>query len=196
MAAQGRVGARETHMRIWLSFPRILGLVRPGISFNLSELTRLLRRGRSEADAPAERTGVGVQDWRREDVVVSRRGSQEPGHLDMTVDLSGQARARLAEVQSQLPPPPEYPLRDRIAVWLILAFAAYGFLSMVGCAINIAHAGTCRYYSDGPDSVVACDNGAFTVIDRHGRKWVYGDINAGFERYPGQEGRPVFERRE
>ena len=41
----------------------------------LSELTRLLRRGRSEGNAPPERRGVAVQDLRREDVVVSRRGS-------------------------------------------------------------------------------------------------------------------------
>jgi hypothetical protein len=170
-------------MRICFSGPRLFnGLIRPGVSFNLSELTRLFRRGR-----------VGVQDWRREDVVVSRRGSQEPGHLDMTVELSAEARARIAEGAHPEPAPKfeEYPLRDRIAAWIILAFAVYGFLSMIGCAINFARAGTCRYYSDGPDSVVACDNGAYTVTDSHGRKRTYGDMNAGFERYPGQEGRPV-----
>jgi hypothetical protein len=114
----------------------------------------------------------------------------------MTVDLGHEAKARLVEVQQHLPASPEYPLRDRIAAWVILGFAVYGFLSMIGCAINLAHAGTCHYYSDGPDSVVACDNGAYTVTDRHGRKRVYGDMNAGFEKYPGQEGRPVYERRE
>jgi hypothetical protein len=112
----------------------------------------------------------------------------------MTVDLGHEAKARLVEVQQHLPASPEYPLR--VAAWVILGFAVYGFLSMIGCAINLAHAGTCHYYSDGPDSVVACDNGAYTVTDRHGRKRVYGDMNAGFEKYPGQEGRPVYERRE
>jgi hypothetical protein len=155
-------------MRIWLSFPRILdGLVRPGISFNSSELTRLLHRGR-----------VVVKDWRRGDLVVSRRGSQDPGHrLDMTVDLSFDARARVAEGARLEPTPPrfpEYPLRDRIAAWVILGFALWVFISMVGCVISVAHAGTCRYYSDGSDSVVACDNGAYTVTDSHGRKRIYG----------------------
>jgi hypothetical protein len=90
----------------------------------------------------------------------------------------------------------KYPLRDRTAAWVVLGFAIWGVISMVGCALSAAHAGTCRYYSDGPDSVVACDNGAYTVTDRHGRKRVYGDMNAGFERYPVQRNRPVFERRE
>jgi hypothetical protein len=65
MAAGGprKVG---TKVRIWLSFPRILGgFVRPGISFNLSELTRLLRRGHVVL--------------RREDIVVSRKRSQGMG---------------------------------------------------------------------------------------------------------------------
>jgi hypothetical protein len=87
-------------------------------------------------------------------------------------------------------------LRDRIAAWVIFGFAIWGFISMVGCVLSAAHAGTCRYYSDGGDSVVACDNGAYTVTDSHGRKRTYGDMNAGFERYPGQETRPVFERRD
>jgi hypothetical protein len=174
--------------RFWVSGPRILGgLVRPGISFNLSELTRLLRRGR-----------VGVQDWRREDIVVSRKRSQEHGHLDMTVDLSGEAKARLVEAARLEPAPrfPEYPLRDRIAVWVILGFAIWGFISMVGCVLSAAHAGTCRYYSDGPDSVTACEDGGVIVRHQDGRVERYGTPNAGFERYPGQETRPVFERRE
>jgi hypothetical protein len=175
-------------MRIWLSGPRILGgLVRPGISFSTYELARLWRRGR-----------VAVQDLRREDVVVSRRGSREPGHhLDMTVDLSGEARARLAEGARLEPMPrfPEYPLRDRLAAWVILGFAIYGFLNMLGCVLSAAHAGTCRYYSDGPDSVTACEDGSVIVRHQSGRVDRYGTPNAGFERYPGFEGRPVYERR-
>jgi hypothetical protein len=63
----------------------------------------------------------------------------------------------------------------------ILALAVWGFLSPCG-----ANAGTCRIYSEGTDTVQACDNGAYTVMDRHGRRRVYGTPNAGFERYPGQ----------
>jgi hypothetical protein len=53
--------------------------------------------------------------------------------------------------------------------------------------LSPAHAGTCRHYSDGPDSVTACEDGSVIVrrVDR------YGTPNAGFERYPGQGGRPV-----
>jgi len=57
------------------------------------------------------------------------------------------------------------------------------------------HAGTCRVYADGINTVEACENGSYTVTDRHGHKRVYGEPNAGFERYPGQEGRAVYERR-
>ena len=56
--------------------------------------------------------------------------------------------------------------------------------------------GTCHYYSDGPDSVTACDDGSVIVRHQDGRVDRYGTPNAGFERYPGQEGWPVFERRE
>jgi hypothetical protein len=59
----------------------------------------------------------------------------------------------------------------------------------------LAHAGTCRYYSDGPDAVKACEDGSVIVRHQDGRVDRYGTPNAGFERYPGQEGRPVFERR-
>jgi hypothetical protein len=67
---------------------------------------------------------------------------------------------------------------------------------MVGCAINLAHAGTCHYYSDGPDSVTACEDGSVIVCNQDGRVDRYGTPNAGFERYPEQRNRPVFERRE
>jgi hypothetical protein len=49
----------------------------------------------------------------------------------------------------------------------ILALAVWGFLSPCG-----ANAGTCRIYSEGTDTVQACDNGAYTVTDRHGRRRV------------------------
>ena len=62
-------------------------------------------------------------------------------------------------------------------------------------SLALAHAGTCRVYSDGTNTVEACENGSYTVTDRQARKRVYGDMNAGFERYAGQEERPVFERR-
>jgi len=62
--------------------------------------------------------------------------------------------------------------------------------------LSPANAGTCRHYSDGPDSVTACEDGSVIVRHQDGRVDRYGTPNAGFERYPGQEGRPVFERRE
>jgi hypothetical protein len=63
-----------------------------------------------------------------------------------------------------------------------------GLLSLGG-----ANAGTCVNRQDGADTVQACDNGAYTVTDRHGRR-VYGTPNGGFER-PGQGERPVYRRR-
>jgi hypothetical protein len=69
--------------------------------------------------------------------------------------------------------------------WAILASTVEGFLSLGG-----ANAGTCRNYSDGTDTVQSCDNGSYTVTDRHGRRRVYGAPNAGFERYPGQGEQP------
>jgi hypothetical protein len=80
-------------MRIWFSGPRILGgMIRPGISFSLSEITRLTQRGR--ASLPV----------RREDVIVSRK--EGPG-LNMRVDLAPEALARIAEAP-ELPPPPKF----------------------------------------------------------------------------------------
>jgi hypothetical protein len=82
----------------------------------------------------------------------------------------------------------------RIEAWVIFGFAIWGFISMVGCML--AHAGTCRIYGDGTDTVEACEDGSFIVTDRDGHKRQYGEPNAGFERYPGQGERPVFERRD
>ena len=65
--------------------------------------------------------------------------------------------------------------------WAILASTVWGFLSLGG-----ANAGTCVNRQDGTDTVQACDNGSYTVTDRHGRRRVYGTPNAGFDRYPGQ----------
>src|SRR5262249_36386584 len=140
--------------RIWFSGPRILGgLIRPGISFALSELTKPSRAKRGGEPSP----------------------------------------------DRELEPPPrfaEYPLHVRIISWLVFGFAIWGFLSMVGCMFSTAHAGTCHYYSDGPDAVTACEDGSVIVRHRNGRVDRYGTPNAGFERYPGQPRRPVFERRD
>jgi hypothetical protein len=144
-------------MRIWLSGPRLFGLVRPGISFALSELTKPSRRAK-------------------------RCNAVEP-----TAELEPPREA----VQSRLA---EYPLHARIAAWVIWGFAIWGLISMVGCMFSGAHAGTCRYYSDGPDTVTACEDGTFAVRDRDGRVRQYGEPNAGFDRYPGQREQPVFER--
>jgi hypothetical protein len=75
--------------------------------------------------------------------------------------------------------------------WAILASTVWGFLSLGG-----AYAGTCINRQDGTDTVQSCDNGSYTVTDRHGRWRVYGTPNAGFERYPGQAERPVYRRDE
>jgi hypothetical protein len=72
-----------------------------------------------------------------------------------------------------------------------LALAAWGFLSLGG-----AIAGTCVNRQDGTGTVQACDNDAYTVTDRHGRRRVYGTPNGGFDRYPGQGERPVYRRRD
>jgi hypothetical protein len=51
-------------------------------------------------------------------------------------------------------------------------------------------------YQDGGYAVTACEDGSYTVRGRDGRVRQYGERNGGFERYPGQGGRPVFEREE
>jgi hypothetical protein len=56
----------------------------------------------------------------------------------------------------------------------ILALAVWGFFSLGG-----ANAGTCVNRQDGTDTVQACDNGSYTVTNRHGRRRVYGTPNAG-----------------
>ena len=119
----------------------------------------------------------------------------EPGHapgVSACVELEALDPPREA-VQSRFA---EYPLHARIAVWVIWGFAIWGLISMVGCMSSGAHAGTCRNVSDGPDAVTACEDGSVIVRRQGGRVDRYGTPNAGFERYPGQEGRPVFERRE
>jgi hypothetical protein len=79
---------------------------------------------------------------------------------------------------------------DRMAAIILAALLAL-VLWIAG-----ANAGTCRIYSDGTDSVQACTDGSYIVTDQHGRRRVYGTPNAGFERYPEQGERPVFERRD
>jgi hypothetical protein len=71
-----------------------------------------------------------------------------------------------------------------------------GFLALVGCVGGGAHAGTCRMYQDGGYAVTACDNGYVSATDSRGRRVEYGERNAGFDRYPGQGRRSVFERRD
>jgi hypothetical protein len=44
--------------------------------------------------------------------------------------------------------------------------------------------------------MTACEDGSVIVRHQDGRVDRYGTPNAGFERYPGQGERPVFERRE
>jgi hypothetical protein len=41
---------------------------------------------------------------------------------------------------------------------LFWGFAVWGFISMVGCMVMIAHARTCRTYGEGTDTIEACDD--------------------------------------
>jgi hypothetical protein len=76
-----------------------------------------------------------------------------------------------------------------VAVMPLLVFLLAVFIPSGG-----ANAGTCRVYSDGPDSVESCEDGSFTVTDRHGHVRQYGVPNGGFERFPGQGEQPVYRR--
>jgi hypothetical protein len=68
----------------------------------------------------------------------------------------------------------------RVMSWAILALVVCGFLSLGG-----AYAGTCINRQDGTDTVQACDNGAYTVTDRHGRPRVYGTPKRGVRAVSG-----------
>ncbi|HEX4595952.1 MAG TPA: hypothetical protein VH157_16820 [Bryobacteraceae bacterium] len=142
-------------MRIWLSGPRLFGgLVRPGISFALSELRKKPSRAKRRAEPDDPELAENL-----------RNADEHPARL---------------------------PLRIKVAVFLIWAFAVYGFICAV---VSIAHAGTCRYYMDGAYAVTSCEDGSYTVRDRDGHVRQYGERNGGFERFPGQGERPVIERR-
>jgi hypothetical protein len=86
------------------------------------------------------------------------------------------------EISVPAPPQAAPPRADHRIVNL---FAIWGLLSMVSCVISTADAGTCWTYADGPNVVSACENGAYSVTDSHGRARQYGEMNGGFERYPG-----------
>jgi len=142
-------------MRIWLSGPRILGgLIRPGISFSLSELTKPSRRKR----------GGELHDTiaKLADPTVTVNITRELRSLQHGADAPNADPSPAIEFA-------KYPLRARIAAWGIFGFAIWGFISIVGCAINLAHVGTCHYYSDGPDSVTACEDGSVIVRHQDGR---------------------------
>jgi hypothetical protein len=68
------------------------------------------------------------------------------------------------------------PPNSRLPIGPILALAVWGFLSLGG-----ANAGTCVNRQGGTDTVQTCDNGSYTVTDRHGRRRVYGTPNAGLD---------------
>jgi hypothetical protein len=83
---------------------------------------------------------------------------------------SSQHHAGAPLPDEQQAPAAEDPPWARIAAWVVWAFAIWGFLSMVGCMIVVANAGTCRIYGEGTDTVEACDDGSFSVTDRHGHQ--------------------------
>jgi hypothetical protein len=56
------------------------------------------------------------------------------------------------------------------------------------------HTTLCRSYSDGVFSFIECADGTYIVIGPGGERRVYRTPNAGFERYPEFEGRPVYRR--
>ncbi len=72
---------------------------------------------------------------------------------------------------------------DLICLILLLIM----FVWLVAFWVSLALAGTCRHYSDGANSVTECtDNGVVTgypVRGPDGRTRVYGEPNAGFQRY-------------
>jgi hypothetical protein len=140
--------------------------IRPGISFSTSEL-----KGKP---------------YRRREVVTRRlRSTPLPSNL-------------FEALQPPQPPPkqaeaPEWAQLVACLFWLTLL---WGLMVMVGCWINVA----CRIYSEGTDMVEVCGDArgdySASVTDRHGHTRQYGEPNGGFERYPGQGGRPVYERRD
>jgi hypothetical protein len=67
-----------------------------------------------------------------------------------------------------------------VIVWLVIIAVLVWLISLA-----VAHAGTCRIYSDGGLGVTQCDNGSVTVTYPDGRTVHYGEEpNGGFERYP------------
>jgi hypothetical protein len=93
-------------MRIWLSGPRLFGLVRPGISFALSELK------------PSRRRAVLRFDPK---VIVRRKPERisEPGQVpgvSACVELEA-LEPRAAEIEKPPPTFAEYTLRALIAAW-------------------------------------------------------------------------------
>jgi hypothetical protein len=58
--------------------------------------------------------------------------------------------------------------------------------------------GPCRNLSNirCMDSVTQCTDGSYVVTGPHGHVWQFGEPNAGFERFPGEPPRPVYERQD
>jgi hypothetical protein len=75
------------------------------------------------------------------------------------------------------------------AVWalsdlMVVAHAPlWAAISGLLFSMTLAHGGTCHVYQDGADTVQACED---PVTDQDGHRRVYGQPNAGFDRYPGQ----------
>jgi hypothetical protein len=78
-----------------------------------------------------------------------------------------------------------FPGPTLLTARLIEALAVVGILTLISCAIQPAHAGTCRIYSEGSDTVESCTDGSFSVTDRHGHTRQYGEPNGGTETVGG-----------
>jgi hypothetical protein len=55
---------------------------------------------------------------------------------------------------------------------------------MIGCMVMVAHAGACRIYNEGTDTVEACDDGSYSVTDQRGHRRQYGEPNGALSGIP------------
>jgi hypothetical protein len=156
-------------MRFWISIP-FIHRTRIGLSVSDTEIARAFRR----------RTLTAEEQRARE---------EQRAALEAALDAKAQA---FAEKWAPL-------VANAIliaAATILIGAAALVIWWLASFMITPSHAGTCRILGEGTDTVEACEDGSFIVTDQHGHRRVYGEPNAGFERYPGQGARPVYERRD
>lgn len=191
-------------MRFWFSWP-FIGRTRLGVSVSDRELLGEPSRQRGGKPDFEPRPGEKMPElWRRLPLGFKLKMLAQWwfGSFATVIATFGLSRL-IAQVTKQ-----EVPMQ---AVWwaaaaflfwaclrewrlfqlIVLGLAAYFFFT-----IAAANAGTCQVYSSGGYSIEQCEDGSFTIWDRHGRKQQWGERNAGFNRYPAQPPRLAFPRRE